>query len=198
MIKFKTAALSGAALLLSLSACEKVPNAAQTDTPAEKADLANLIDTLGKADDLSDARDLIKEAGLDNALGGTAPYTLFLPSNEAIKSIDSDELKRLKTDEGRPELIALLRYHIAPGVLAQQDLVNAIANGGGKVTVANVAGAELEFTQQGNRIGIGSGDQAAMITGSPLVAGNGVIYTIDRLIVPKEAGAPAAAATPEA
>ena len=190
MTKFKTAALSGAGILLSLSACEKVPDATQADTPAEKADLANLVDTLGEADGLSRARDLIKDAGLDEALAGPAPYTLFLPSNEALEAINGDELDRLKTDEGRPELIALLRYHITPGVLAQKDLVSAMANSGGKVTIANVAGSDLEFAQQGKRIGIGSGDQAALIVGTPLIAGNGMVYMIDRLIEPDGASAP--------
>ena len=193
MKMFRTAALSGAAILLGLSACEKVPDASQAETPAQKADLANLVETLGKADNLSDARDLIKEAGLDDALEGPAPYTLFLPSNEALGAINKDELSRLKSKDGRPELIALLRYHIAPGVLAQQDLANAISNGGGSVTIANVGGSDLEFSQQGQRIGIGKGDQAALLTGAPLVAGNGVIYTVDRLIVPEGAGGPAPA-----
>lgn len=182
----KTAALSGAVILLGLSACEKVPNAENADTPAAKAELANLVDTLADADDLSDARALIEAAGLDMAFEGDAPYTLFLPSNQALESVNEDELDRLKSDEGRPELIALLRYHIAPGVMTQQDLLNAIDGNAGSVTIANVAGANLDFARQGRHVGIGSGDQAAMITASPLTAGNGVIYTIDRLIAPQD------------
>ena len=187
----KMTALAGAALLFSLSACgQSADDTAKTSSAAEKADQADLVETLGDAGDLSTAAGLIKQAGLEAALEGPAPYTLFLPSNEALQAVNAEQLDRLKSDAGRPELIALLRYHIAPGVLAQEDLVNAIKSGDGTVEIANVAGSNLEFTQQGNRIGIGSGDQAAMVTGEPIVAGNGVIYTIDRLVQPDGSGAP--------
>jgi len=187
----KMTALAGAALLFSLSACgQSADDTAKTSSSTEKADQANLVETLGDAGDLSTAAGLIKQAGLEAALEGPAPYTLFLPSNEALQAVNAEQLDRLKSDAGRPELIALLRYHIAPGVLAQEDLVNAIKSGDGTVEIANVAGSNLEFTQQGNRIGIGSGDQAAMVTGEPIVAGNGVIYTIDRLVQPDGSGAP--------
>ncbi|WP_187336586.1 fasciclin domain-containing protein [Novosphingopyxis iocasae] len=187
----KMTALAGAALLFSLSACgQSADDTSKTSSAAEKADQADLVETLGDAGDLSTAAGLIKQAGLEAALEGPAPYTLFLPSNEALQAVNGEQLDRLKSDAGRPELIALLRYHIAPGVLAQEDLVNAIKSGDGTVEIASVAGSNLEFTQQGNRIGIGSGDQAAMVTGEPIVAGNGVIYTIDRLIQPDGSGAP--------
>ncbi len=188
----KMTALTGAALLLSLSACgQSAGDGANADTAAEKAEQANLVETLDDAGDLSAAAGLIEQAGLEAALEGPAPYTLFLPSDDALQAVNAEQLDRLKSDQGRPELIALLRYHIAPGVLAQEDLAKAIQSGKGQIEIANVAGSTLKFTQEGNRIGIGSGDQAAMITGEPVVAGNGVIYTIDRLIQPEGAGAPA-------
>ena len=192
MTNSKMTALAGAILLSGLSACGQSDNeTAPTENPAEDGDRANLVDSLDDVADLSTAKALIEQAGLEAALEGPAPYTLFLPSNEALQALDAEQLQRLKSDQGRPELIALLRYHIAPGVLAQEDLAAALEGGDGTVEVANVAGSNLEFTAQGNRIGIGSGDQAAMISGKPVMAGNGVIYTIDRLIQPERTGSPA-------
>ncbi len=174
----------GLAVLLALGACEKVPNA-QDDTPAAAADRPDLMAALGDIDGLSTARNLIGQAGLDEALSGPAPYTMFLPSNEALKALDAETSARLTSEEGRPELVALLRYHIAPGVITRQDLLQAIESGGGKVDLANVADATLSIQRQGERIAIGTGDQAAMVIGNPVETGNGVIYEIDRLIAPQ-------------
>ena len=186
MKNLKAAAAAGALMVLGLTGCEQASGDQEADTPAQRADLPNLIATLSDAGDLSTASSLIDSAGLTQTLSGPAPYTLFLPTNEALQAIDGAELARLKSDEGRPELIALLRYHIVPGVVAKDDLIAAIGSDDGEASIANVASSTLTLSMQGNRIGIGSGDQAALVVGEPVAAGNGVIYTTDRLVAPED------------
>ena len=182
----KFAALMSLPVLLALGACDDSAAEKAANVSANPGERESLIATLDGVRELSTAAAMLRQAGLEKALNGPAPYTLFVPTDEAFKAVDTDTLARLNNDEGRPELIALLRYHIAPGVVTQKDLMSAIDGAGGTAELANVAQGMLAFSKQGERVAIGSGDQAAMIVSAPIETSNGVIYSIDRLIAPQE------------
>ena len=116
----RTAALVALACAFALPACGNSETDAAAD-PAEttmQAGNASLQATVEKMDEVSTAYDLVADSGLKDPFEGAGSYTVFLPDNEAFAAIPKEELERLKTPEGRPELIAFLRRHIAVGAIA--------------------------------------------------------------------------------
>ncbi len=176
-------ALAGAALLFTLPACRKADEAdtrVAAETNVINGDLAGAI---GELDNVGTARSLLDFAGFDEILSGPAPYTIFLPDDTAFEGLGEEKLAFLKTEEGRPELIALLRTHIAPGTLIREDIKSAIASMGGPITVANVGGSDMKIGGSGDSLilGISGGPQ---LMPQSVRAGNGVIYVIDAIIPP--------------
>ena len=186
MKKTILSAAGGVAICLSLAACGEAPEAEAdpVSSTAEAGDNA-LIAALGDIDDLSTARDLIDQAGLETTFDGVGAYTLFLPSDEAFAALPEEDLARLKTEEGRPELIAILRRHIAVGAITRGDLDKALDTNGGSIALASVADTPIAIRKTDEAITLGGGEGAPGLTSRAEAASNGVIYVIDGLIPPE-------------
>lgn len=186
MNKHVLAAFAAATLIVGVSGCKKVEIEADPTAETAEAGSANLSEVIGQVPGLSQSADLVKAAGLLGMLEGDAAYTLFLPSDDALKAIPARELARLRNEEARPELIALLRQHIVPGTVTQTDLETAITDNDGTVNLATVAEKNLSVSKAGEAIRLGSGDNAPSLTGVAAAASNGVVYVIDGLVAPQE------------
>lgn len=176
-------AIAGAALLVSLSACGE-DAAVPTETGATAVVDGNLADAIGDLDGADMAEGLLEFAGFEEILTGPAPYTIFLPSDAALSALGEDRLASLQSEEGRPELIAMLRTHIAPGSFSAEDIDAAIESKGGPVNIANVGGSELTLSAgDDGTVTLGGGD-GPKLTGQSVRAGNGTVYLIDALVPP--------------
>lgn len=174
------AATAAIALLTATSACND-----SSDTDTERVEAAqNISESLGDMEGMTTASALIEQAGLKPMLEGDAPYTLFLPSDQAFAELPESKLEWLRSDEGRPELIALLRQHIVPGMVNQQDLEGALKNLGGEVELANVAETPLALRREGEAIVIAGGSDSPKISLPPRIAANGAVYQISAPIQP--------------
>lgn len=180
MRKLMVAALGGAAL--TLAACgddapaNNVAEAAQSDS--------NILAALGSQSDLSTATGLLKSAGLEQTLNGVGSYTLFLPVNDAFESLPEDQRTALSTEEGRPQAIALISQHISPGYIAREDMMRGLAAEGGTGQLATMGAQPLALRRQGDAVVIGTGENGPRIVGDPVMARNGIVYRIDRVIPP--------------
>ncbi|UUR07226.1 fasciclin domain-containing protein [Sphingomonas glaciei] len=129
---------------------------------------------------------LVKAAGMEPVLAGKAPYTLLLPSNVALDKLDKATWEGLDQPAQKARITALLRGHILPGTIMSADLARAVENGGGKTTIATMAGEPLTVTRDGNNLRIaGTGGQSALITGTEQPARNGVVHEIDTVLAAK-------------
>jgi len=184
-----------------LSACHSKPReTAEQKSAAARAQAAvgtsdDLGQALGKSSDLGTMAGFVKDAGLDQALGGIGNYTLFAPTDAAFNQITEDRRKQLAAKENRPRLLAMLRQHIATGYVTPADLTRGLAGNGGAATLATMAGAPIRLHRTGDAILLGQGDAGPRIVGAPITARNGVIYRIDK-VIPPAAGGPAAQPTP--
>jgi uncharacterized surface protein with fasciclin (FAS1) repeats len=180
MRKLMVAALGGAAL--TLAGCgddapaNNVAEAAQSDS--------NILAALGSQSDLSTATGLLKSAGLEQTLNGVGSYTLFLPVNDAFESLPEDQRTALSTEEGRPQAIALISQHISPGYVAREDMMRGLAAEGGTGQLATMGAQPLALRRQGDAVVIGTGENGPRIVGDPVMARNGIVYRIDRVIPP--------------
>jgi LPXTG-motif cell wall-anchored protein len=116
---------------------------------------------------------LLETAGLVSVLKGQGPFTVFAPTDDAFAQISPESLEALKEDPAKLE--ALLKYHVVQG----------------EIDSANIATLTGTQTLEGQPITIGVKDNKtqindATVTGSDLETANGVIHTIDRVLVPPE------------
>nr|WP_314441369.1 fasciclin domain-containing protein [uncultured Sphingomonas sp.] len=128
---------------------------------------------------------LVKAAGMERVLSGKEPYTILAPTDAALDKLPAESLQGLDQPARKAEITALLRAHILPGTILAADLARAVESGGGKATVATMAGDPLTVTRDGNGFRIaGPGGQSARITGTEQPARNGVVHEVDAVLPP--------------
>jgi uncharacterized surface protein with fasciclin (FAS1) repeats len=118
--------------------------------------------------------DLVKKAGLVDALSSpTAGYTVFAPTDEAFKGVDASKLTVAQIKQ-------ILLYHVVPSRVFSPELVN------GDVTMAddNKSKVTIDLTNGATVKGVGN-TTASKITATNIMATNGVIHVIDRVLLPK-------------
>ncbi len=116
----------------------------------------------------------VQAAGLEEALRGKGPFTVFAPTDEAFAKLDPKLLKSLLQPENKAKLTAILTYHVVPGRVLARDAVTAGAAEtlqGGKVRIS-IADGRLQV-------------QDANLVKTDLEVRNGVIHVIDRVILPQ-------------
>ena len=113
---------------------------------------------------------LIQQAGLSETLRGAEPYTVFAPSDEAFKAVPAKTLEELV--QHPEQLRSVLTYHVLPGKVIAAE----VANGQAKT----VQGASVALSRAGSFVTI----EDAVVTQPDLMASNGVVHVIDRVLMP--------------
>lgn len=182
------AKLASAAVILVMSgmAVSCQDQEAQTADVDAVGEVDTITATLAGASDLSTSSRLIKLAELGQALDGEGSYTIFMPVDEAWSALEAEALQSLELAESRPQLVAVLRQHIASGTVLQADMDAALEQSGGSLGLATMGAAPLTLRREGQAIFIGNDTGSPKIIGAPIMAGNDVIYRIDQLIPPPE------------
>lgn len=181
----KLLALAGAAALV-LAGCQDGEPAANTAAASTNTAAAAPSGTLQQLLAASPRfRQAVEAAGLQSTLSGPGPYTLLVPDDAAFAKLPAAQVDRLLQPQARPELTSILTYHILPGTILIEDLQRTIDNGGGKAVLATMAGPTLTAVRQGDRILLTdqAGRQVA-ITGAEQPASNGVVHTVDGVLLP--------------
>ena len=173
------------ALAVAVSGCQKSEtDDAQNGSVKTTASSATFTGALTNNEDLSISAKLIDTAQLGTAVDGEGSYTVFLPVNDAWESLDAAERNAIEAKENKPQLIAVLRQHIAPGYVLATDLERGLSEKDGSVTLNTMGAMPVTLRREGEAIMLGKGTDAPRIVGLPIVAGNDVIFRIDRLIPP--------------
>ncbi len=140
--------------------------------PADK----DLVQTAQSIPDFSILVDAVVAAGLQGTLAGAGPFTVFAPTDAAF----ADLLTELGVTKDElladvPLLTSVLTYHVLAGRVLKADVVPG-------VQPATVEGetfsidASLVVTDQRGR--------TASITATDVLASNGVIHVLDKVILP--------------
>ena len=159
--------LAGYGLALGL-AVAAVANAGHHEAAEAKPDI---VDTAVAAGDFGTLVTAVQTAGLVDTLKGKGPFTVFAPTDEAFAKIPKSDLDALMAD--KTKLRAVLTYHVVPG----------------KVMASDVAGLSSAKTVEGQSLTIDTSDgvhvDGARVVQTDIVASNGVIHVIDRVVMPK-------------
>lgn len=114
----------------------------------------------------------VTAAGLVETLSGEGPFTVFAPTDAAFAALPEGTVDSLLLPENKDQLVAILTYHVVPGVVMSGDLVD-------EMTATTVQGGEIT-------IDLDSGvmvNDASVVT-ADIEATNGVIHVIDKVIMP--------------
>ncbi len=130
---------------------------------------ADIVDTASSAGNFQTLVAAIQQAGLVDALKGPGPFTVFAPTDEAFAKLPKDQLDALLRDKAM--LTKVLTYHVVPAKVMAQDVKAG--------SVPTVQGSSLNVTTQG-----GVSVDEAKVVAVDILADNGVIHVIDRVLVP--------------
>ncbi len=150
------------AVALTLAACS-----GGSDGPRARPGSGSPVLEVARSNDLDRFLRAVERAGLTETLTGSGPFTLFAPTDAAFASSSA---QRLDPDALR----ALLAYHVVPGQLTT-DFLEGI-----DVNHTTLLGSSLNIDgTDGLRV------NDARVLRADLLASNGVVFVIDRVLTPR-------------
>lgn len=129
----------------------------------------------------------VKAAGLVETLQGKGPFTVFAPTNDAFENLPAGTLDMLLKPENKAKLAGILTYHVVGAKESFESIAQKIKAGGGKAEIATVAGGKIWVMMNGPR-NITIKDEnggVANISVYDVVQSNGMIHSIDKVLLPK-------------
>ena len=140
--------------------------------PALAADM-DIVDTAVSNGKFTTLVAAVQAAGLAETLKGPGPFTVFAPTDEAFAALPAGAVTDLLKPENKAKLAAILTYHVVPGKVTSADIA------GKAMDVKTVQGSSLKVdAMQGVTV-----DEAKVVT-ADVMASNGVIHVIDKVVMP--------------
>lgn len=115
---------------------------------------------------------LLANADLLETIKGDGPFTVFAPTDTAFAAVPAETLRALLAD--REKLKKVLLYHVVPGTVMAKQLK------AGNLKTAE--GAALKLTDTAGVFTVNDANIAA----ADVVASNGVIHVIDKVLLPPD------------
>lgn len=137
----------------------------------------NIVQTAQALPQFSLLVEAVLAAGLQDALAGAGPLTVFAPTNDAFAALLAElGVSKAALLANKALLTQVLTYHVVPGRVLKADVpVNTpVATLQGDTFTISAA---LAITDQRAR--------RANITGTDVLTSNGVIHVIDKVILPR-------------
>ena len=113
----------------------------------------------------------LSHANLVSTLQGDGPFTVFAPTDDAFTAAGID-LAALDNDEGKAALTDILLYHVVSGAVPS----SAVTDG---MVAAAVNSDDLTFS-----VGNGVMVNDANVVLADVMASNGIIHVIDKVLIP--------------
>ena len=133
----------------------------------------DIVDTAVQSGSFNTLAKALKAADLVDTLKGPGPFTVFAPTDQAFNNLPPGALEVLLKPENKDQLRSILTYHVVPGRVTASDVV--------KLTSAKtVNGQEVRISVLKKVVRVNE----AKVTKTNVVASNGLIHVIDRVIVP--------------
>lgn len=146
-----------------------------------------LVDIVVATEPLSLLEAAVIKAELVDTLNSEGPFTVFAPTNDAFEALlmvlgdDYMSLDDFDTPEEIELLKSILLYHVIPAKVLEADLA------AGDVPTA-FADNSLSIINNDGTFVIGDASETnANITGTDIMASNGVAHTIDKVLLPQAA-----------
>ena len=157
--------------LVALLALGVITVTALASTGSATTQQRTIAQTAAASGQFSTLTSLLKKAGLVSTLGRPGPYTVFAPTNAAFAKVPKQTVDALLADKAK--LRAVLLYHVVPGKVTAAKVV--------KLSSAKTANGErVRIRVKGSTVYV----NGARVTKADVMATNGVIHVVDRVLVP--------------
>jgi len=134
----------------------------------------DLVQVAAAAPQFSTLVSLLKKAGLVGALK-KGNYTVFAPTNAAFAKLPKSTLTAVAED--RALLKSVLTYHVVKGTVPAAKVVTL----NGK-SVKTLSGQTVKVSVRGGKVFLNG---SSRVTRTDVMASNGVIHVINKVLVPK-------------
>ena len=158
-------------LVVAAVAASAIGASASASTASRSAGEKNIVQTAISAGQFKTLASLLTKAGLAGALQGTGPFTVFAPTDAAFAKVPKATLTALGKDKAK--LRAVLLYHVVKGkVTAAQAMKLRSAK--------TLNGKPLSIRVSGGKVLVGG----ATVTKADVMASNGVIHVVNKVLIP--------------
>lgn len=140
-----------------------------------KAEQTNIVDTAVSAGSFETLIKAVKAADLEKTLKGEGPFTIFAPTDEAFAALPEGKLAKLMKPENKAQLVELLSYHVVSGKVTASDIT------GKTKSLKTLTGDKVKINSAGRLTKI----EEAAIQQPDVMATNGVIHVIDKVMTPE-------------
>jgi len=138
--------------------------------------MADIVDTAVAAGTFKTLVTAVKAAGLVDTLKNKGPFTVFAPTDDAFAKLPKGTVEGLLKDI--PKLKAVLTYHVVSGKVMAADVVKL-------KTAKTVQGQEVKIDAAKWHLHMNPKINDANVVKADVLADNGVIHVIDKVLLPK-------------
>jgi uncharacterized surface protein with fasciclin (FAS1) repeats len=165
--------ISLAAVAIVVSACSSAASPSPaTPAPSPSPALGDIVATADAAGSFTTLITAVKAAGLVETLQGAGPFTVFAPTDAAFAALPAGTLDSLLAN---PEALKkVLLYHVVSGKVTADQVV-------GLTSATSVEGSPITIAVKDGKVYLN--DSAQVVT-TDVMASNGVIHVIDKVILP--------------
>jgi uncharacterized surface protein with fasciclin (FAS1) repeats len=133
----------------------------------------DIVDVAASAGSFKTLIAAVQAAGLVDALKGQGPLTVFAPTDEAFAKLPAGTVENLLKPENKDKLTAVLTYHVVPGRVTADQVVNLSS-------AKTINGRSLQISSMDGKVMVDN----ARVTSTDLMASNGVIHVLDSVVIP--------------
>jgi uncharacterized surface protein with fasciclin (FAS1) repeats len=158
-------------LLMLLVVVAALVASVAASAPAQPRQSGDIVQTAVSAGQFETLARLLSRAGLVGALEKPGPYTVFAPTDAAFAKVPRKTLDALLADKAK--LKAVLLYHVVAGKVTAAQVT--------KLSSAKALdGKKLRIRVSGKNVFV----NAAKVTKPNVMATNGVIHVVNRVLIP--------------
>ena len=139
--------------------------------PAQGTATPSIAAVASSTPQLSTLLALVKKAGLAETLSKPGAYTVFAPTNAAFARIPKATLNALAKNPAK--LKRVLLYHVVAGKVTAAKVVKLRS-------AKTLAGPSVQIRVSGTTVRINT----ARVTKADVMASNGVVHVLDRVLLP--------------
>jgi uncharacterized surface protein with fasciclin (FAS1) repeats len=120
----------------------------------------------------------LQAADLVDTLKGPGPFTVFAPTDAAFAALPAGTVDTLLMPENKAQLASILTYHVVPGAITSDQVI------GERLSVGTVQGSNVTVDGRTRKYGAAVRVNDANVTQADIIASNGVIHVIDKVLMP--------------
>lgn len=156
------------------------------DMDSETSDM-NLVQITRNSDKHTTLLSAMQGAGMVAKLESEGPYTILAPTNEAFNKLPKGTIESLMKPDNNKKLEGVLSYHIIPGAIDSEKMMELInSNENKKYTLVTANDGKIDVTLENGKVVLtdASGNKVH-VTNADMKGSNGYVHSIDAVLMRK-------------